>query len=109
MQILKKQDLTRHDVFEFMKGQLDRTHWLEDSIYLTEETLEETKLVDVLTLTLKNFNYYGPTEVTEEDWCIIKQTVNESNCEITKQLVIHIDKWTEECFISHSCFTICGI
>lgn len=108
MMIIKKQDLTRHDVFEFMKGRLDRTHWKEDSIYLTEEALGETELLDFLTLTLKNFNYYGPTEVTEEEWSIIKRNVSESNSAITKQLVFEIDEWAKECFKAHSFFTICG-
>lgn len=109
MMILKKQDLISHDVFEFMQGRLSDTHWLEDSIYLTEETIVKTKLVDFLTLTLTNFNYYGPTEVTEEDWNNIKHNVSASNSEITKQLVFEIDEWAKKSFKSHSCFTICGI
>lgn len=109
MKILKKQDLTSHDVFEFMQGQLNDSHWQDDSIYLTEEILAETKLVDFLELTLKNFNYFGPTEVTEEDWNKLKRNINASSSEITKQLVYEIDEWTKECFKVHTCFTICGI
>ncbi|MMZ65845.1 hypothetical protein FRY98_12750 [Paenibacillus faecis] len=109
MGILKKKDLTSHDVFEFMQGRLSGTHWLEDSIYLTEETIAETQLVDYLTLTLRDFNYYGPTEVTQEEWNQIMQNVNASNSEIAKQLVNEIDEWAKNCFKSHSCFTICGI
>lgn len=107
--IISKQDLTRRDVIEIMKGRLDRTHWKEDSIYLAEEDLGKTELLAYLTATLKDFNYYGPTEVTEEDWNIIKRNVNESNSEITKQLVHEIEEWAKECFNSHSIFTICGV
>lgn len=57
MPVLMKQDLTRHDVFEWMRGPLGHTHWLEDSIYMTEETLAESKLLEVLTATLPEFNY----------------------------------------------------
>lgn len=32
MPILKKHDLTRHDVFELMQGLLKEPHWLEDYI-----------------------------------------------------------------------------
>ncbi|AZK47552.1 hypothetical protein [Paenibacillus lentus] len=109
MKILNKQELTRSDVFEFMQGQLANIHWKNDSIYLTEETLAETKLVDFLYLTFKDFNYYGPTEVTEEDWNQLKRNINTSNSEITKQIVNEIDEWTKECFKIHTCFTICGI
>jgi hypothetical protein len=93
MGILKKQDITGHDVFEFMRGRLDGTHWHEDSIYLTEETLAEAKLIDFFNLTLQNFNYYGPTEVSKNEWEVIKDSIKNSDIELAKQLVDEIDTW----------------
>ncbi len=66
MKILKKEDLTSHDVFEFMRGPLMDTHWHGDSIYLTEDALADSGLADFFYLTLANFNYYGPNEITKE-------------------------------------------
>lgn len=109
MLTLKKHELKGHDVFEFMQGHLVRDHWKDSSIYLTEEVLGETELVEVFTNSLVNFNYYGPTEVRKTEWETIKQIVLSSKSMATKQLLIEIDEWANECFKNHSCFTICGI
>lgn len=109
MSILKKHDLTGHDVFEFMRGPLEHTHWLEDSIYMTEETLAESKLLEVLTATLPEFNYYGPTVVTKEMWEIIKQHASVYHSKSLRELVDEIDVWAVECFKEQECFTICGV
>ena len=107
MRVLKTHDLTGHDVFEFMQGQLADTHWKEDSIYLTEEAIAE--LVEYLYLSFKNFNYYGPTEVTEEMWEFFKLNAAASDSDDCKQFVHEVDQWAQECFKTHACFTICGI
>ncbi|WP_339301588.1 hypothetical protein MKY92_15155 [Paenibacillus sp. FSL R5-0623] len=109
MLILKKNELTGHDVFEFMQGQLNRTHWLESSIYMTEEVIGETGFVEVLTTTLVDFNYYGPTEVRKNDWENIKQIVLSSDSISMKQLLTEIDEWAIVCFKNYPCFTICGV
>ncbi|MEC0124578.1 hypothetical protein [Paenibacillus pabuli] len=108
---LKKHELKGHDVFEFMQGELDE-HWLESSIYITEEVFAQTELIDVFTDTLVNFNYYGPTEVNEAEWENIKQIVltsKSSKEKASKQLLAEIDEWANECFKKYSCFTICGM
>lgn len=109
MKILKKEDLTSHDVFEFMRGPLMDTHWHEDSIYLTEDALADSGLADFFYSTLTNFNYYGPNEITQENWSLIKSNINNSNGELAKQLVNEIDIWARSCFQSYPCFTVCGI
>ncbi|UHA71770.1 hypothetical protein [Paenibacillus sp. 481] len=106
---LKKHELKGHDVFEIMRGKLKEAHWLESSIFITDECFENTELGDVLTELLDHFNYYGPTEVNRSDWENIKKTVYCSSSEITKQLVSEIDEWAEECFELEPCFTICGV
>lgn len=105
---LKKHELEGHDVFEIMKGTL-KEHWLEDSIYITEECFMETEMKDVLDKVTQRFNYLGPTEISLSDWELIKNEVYSNRSETTKQLVSEIDEWAKECFKSESCFTICGI
>ncbi|MBP2110287.1 hypothetical protein J2Z70_000426 [Paenibacillus silagei] len=105
---LTKNELTGHDVFELMQGRLIKSHWLDSSIFITEECLGETGLVEVLIHSLGDFNYYGPTEVSSSDWQIIRQIVYSSKSALTQQLVSEIDNWTKDCFENSTCFTICG-
>lgn len=109
MLTLKKVELQGHDVFELMQGHLQDSHWLDSSIYLTEEVINKTEFVKVCTHCLVNFNYYGPTEVNQAEWKHMKQMADSSVSESTKQLIAEIDIWAIECFENHSCFTICGI
>ncbi|SDM15979.1 hypothetical protein SAMN05428961_110110 [Paenibacillus sp. OK060] len=109
MLILKKDELSGHDVFEFMQGQLNKTHWLESSIYLTEEVIGKTGFVEVLANNLVNFNYFGPTEVGKTDWGNIKRIVLSSDSVQMKQLLTEIDEWANVCFKKYPCFTICGL
>jgi len=92
-----------------MQGKLKKEHWLESSIFITEDCFNSTELGGVLSKVVHGFNYYGPTEITMSDWINIKKEVFSSCSEITKQLVSEIDEWAEECFKHESCFTICGL
>lgn len=108
MQTLRKQDLSGHDVFEFMQGEYNDIHWNEDSIYLTEDTLSQTELLAALTGSLEHFNYYGPTEVSKEDWNTIKEKLDVTTSKDTKSLISEIDDWASECFKGQLYFTILG-
>ena len=44
MNLLTKNKLTEHDVFEFMKGTFSGTHWLEDSLYIPEDLFQQMEL-----------------------------------------------------------------
>lgn len=44
MNVLTKNKLTEHDVFEFMKGTFSGTHWLEDSLYIPEDLFQQMEL-----------------------------------------------------------------
>lgn len=109
MLTLKKHELTGHDVFELVQGRLQNEHWLESSIYITDECFGSTDLGDILLKTLGNFNYYGPTEVRKAEWEAVKREVQATGSEITRQLAAEIDPWAEACFKNDICFTICGI
>ncbi|WP_310144636.1 hypothetical protein [Paenibacillus amylolyticus] len=106
---LQKTELQGHDVFELMQGRLQDTHWLESSVYLTEEVINETEFVKLCTHCLVNFNYYGPTEVNRAEWQQMKQMAESSESVRTRQLIAEMDAWAIVCFQNHSCFTICGI
>jgi len=63
MLTLRKHELPGRDVFEIMKGKYREAHWLDDSIYLTEDVLMQTELKDLLEQTVP-FNYTGPRKST---------------------------------------------
>jgi len=109
MLVLKKQDLTGRDVFEFKKGRYDGLHWNEDSIYVTEEMFAEAGLLQWFIRAFGFFHYYGPTEVTEREWKTFKSIVDECGSDLARQLVREIDEWAATCFKVHDRFTICGI
>lgn len=54
-------------------------------------------------------NYFGPTEITEQNWNRIKKAAYLSNSEIAKIVISEIDDWAKDCFQTEICFTICGI
>lgn len=109
MLCLKKEQLTGHDVFEFMKGRLVENHWLESSIYLTEDLFQQAELGNILTSSIINFNYYGSTIITESDWKKIKEKAFSIKSETTNTVIKEIDEWAKDCFLSENCFTICGV
>lgn len=105
---LTKNDLTGHDVFEFMTGVYAGTHWLEDSLYISEDLFQELELKKIFDLSLKSFSYFGITIVTQNEWENTKKVATQDfplSCEIIKE----IDDWAKVCFEKSNCFTICGI
>jgi hypothetical protein len=106
MLTLRKHELPGRDVFEIMKGKYREAHWLDDSIYLTEDVLMQTELKDLLEQTVP-FNYYGPTEIDRNAWESIRQKALTSS-DLTRQLIAEIDAWARKCFENETCFTICG-
>ncbi|MDF2921411.1 MAG: hypothetical protein K0R57_325 [Paenibacillaceae bacterium] len=108
MLTLRKHELEGHDVFEIMRGHEKESHWLDDSLYVTEECFGSSELTGMMTNAVAHFNYYGPTELNQADWEAIKRIAYSSTSEATKQLVREIDAWANECFKTERCFTVCG-
>ena len=52
MNLLTKNKLTEHDVFEFMKGTFSGTHWLEDSLYIPEDLFQQMELEKIFNICL---------------------------------------------------------
>lgn len=107
MLTLRKHELLGHDVYEIMQGELTDLHWLDSSIFMTEECLLITEFPNFIKKYV-SFNYYGPTEINKSDWEAIKHDANLSGSKTTKELIAEIDCWAIECFKNHPCFTICG-
>lgn len=97
--------------FEFQIG-LHRgdmgEHWLESSIYLYDEVFEELGLYSVFATATPQFDYYGITVVTSEQWQRVKSIAQVVKGEILVA-INELDEWVAKCFESEKVFTICGI
>ena len=108
MCVLRKKDLIGHDVFELMRGSFENLHWLEDSLYITEDVFQKLELDVLFRTCLDEFSYFGVTVVTRTDWDRIKNTANHSFPCCSKVLA-KIDQWARVGFQTEECFTVCGI
>ena len=72
MNVLTKNKLTEHDVFEFMKGTFSGTHWLEDSLYIPEDLFQQMELEKIFNICLNHFSYFGVTTVIPSEWNNVK-------------------------------------
>ena len=107
MNLLTKNQLTEHDVFEFMKGTFSGTHWLEDSLYIPEDLFQQMELEKIFNICLNHFSYFGVTTVIPSEWNNVKQvTKKDFPCSFK---IAEIDNWVQVCFETEECFTICGI
>lgn len=98
--------------FEFQKGKpkgLGRNRfWKEDSILLHMDLFDQLNLFSVFNAALPDFDYYGETTVTADQYEVLKATGFAQGDEIAK-LFLELDIWVTECFKTESCFTIQGI
>jgi len=94
--------------FEFQKGKYSGKHWLEDSICLYEDIFAEMNLYELFSKAIPRFNYFGPTEVTEEQWQIVLEIAHERGGK-QEEVILELIPWVDECFGVTDVFTICGI
>lgn len=96
--------------FEFQKGDyfIEENHWLESSLFVNEDIVNALNLGALFCKAIPNFNYYGPTKVTQEQWLAVKK-ISESMTFQIRNIIDEIDEWVQTCFLSDACFSICGI
>lgn len=93
--------------FEFQNGKYQGNHWLKDSLCLHADKFDEFGLYDLFSRSIKDFNYYGPTEVCKAQWmCLVKKSARN---EFWNDIITELMPWAEMCFEKYNCFTICGI
>ncbi len=95
------------DCFEFQKG-VHAHHWLEDSLCMEEDLFRELGLSRFFKEHLQQFDYFGVTEVTYEDWEELLEHAYERGGDIAK-VFEELEPWAEECFEEQDVFSICGI
>ena len=93
--------------FEFQNGKFQDKHWLKDSLYLHADVFDTYMLYYLLSDVIKEFDYYGPNEVSKEQWNILVKKSEEK--QQWDNIITELKAWVEECFQKYECFTICGI
>ena len=96
--------------FEFQKGNhfSSEKHWLEDSLFIDEDRVNELDLGLLFYQVIPHFNYYGPTMVTKEQWLCVKSRSQTSTMELN-DVINEIDEWVQNCFLENTCFSILGV
>ena len=82
--------------------------WKEDSLLLHMDLFNRLNLPSVFITALPDFDYYGETTVTVDQYEALKATALAQGGEIA-ELFSEFDVWAAECFKVESCFTIQGI
>lgn len=95
--------------FEFQKGDFrDEKHWLEDSVMLDAEVFDRLGMLRIFQHAVPDFNYYGPTQVTAQEYQQLKLRGLAAGGEIA-EVIRELDPWAEAALQSHGCFSILGI
>ncbi len=96
------------EYFEFQKGQYHDKCWLPDSISISAALWDKYNLSDLIGSVVKNFDYYGITTVTKEQWAEIVK-ISQESWTIQNKIIAEALPWVNECFKEYDVFTILGL
>ena len=94
--------------FEFQKGCYNNKCWLADSISISDSLWDEYRLSDLIACVIKDFDYYGTTTVTKNQWNEIIKLSQKSGT-IWEEVIAEAIPWVSECFKMFDVFTILGM
>ena len=94
--------------FEFQRGRFRGKHWLDRSVFLDGDLFNSLKLWDIFAQALPDFNYYGTTTVTPAQYEKLNALALQRGGD-TAALIRELDHWVQDCFLTETVFTICGI
>lgn len=95
---------------EFFKGKWDgKTFWKEDSLSIHDNTLYENKgFVDAIMKVIPNYDPFGETEISYDEWKRIGQSIAEEDTS-SLELYSEANEWVEDVLQEYGCFTILGL
>ena len=93
--------------FEFQKGSHKGKHWLEDSISIHDDLLSD-EIYQVFMAAISQFDPFGITEVTKEQWRQMKSKAEAVGGEALVAIT-ELEDLIVKCFEEEEVFTICGI
>lgn len=92
--------------FEFQRGRNPGRFWRTSSIYMEDEVFDRLNLPELFAGALPDFDYYGETEVTPEQWDRIKTGAGRMGPQ-TRAAISELDGWAQDCFCTGACFPGC--
>lgn len=108
--ITEEERRERHSTcfLEFQRGEYDGSCWRTDSLCLDDDIFNAMKLYGLFKSAIADFDHWGITEVTEEQWRELKKTFDEKGGEYA-ELISELDPWAQDNFSEHMVFTVFGI
>ena len=93
--------------FEFQKGHYT-TCWCENSINIRTWLWDEYEMSGLIRQVIKDFDYYGITEVTKKQWNRLVELSKATSAK-AEPILMEAASWAEECFKENEVFTIIGM
>ena len=93
--------------FEFQKGHYT-TCWCENSINICTWLWDEYEMSGLIRQVIKDFDYYGITEVTKKQWNRLVELSKATSAK-AEPILMEAASWAEECFKENEVFTIIGM
>lgn len=94
--------------FEFQRGRNPGRFWRTSSIYMEDEVFDRLNLPELFAGALPDFDYYGETEVTPEQWDRIKTGAERMGPQ-TRAAISELDGWAQACFAQEPVFRVLGL
>lgn len=94
--------------FEFQKGPYHDKCWRNDSINISDALWEKYDLSDLILRVNGNFDYYGITEITKNQWNEIVELSRKSEG-VWGKIIAEAVPWAEECFHDYDVISIIGM
>lgn len=104
---IKPQDREGTVYHEFYRGKWKEDFWNKNSICIDDDDMTG-RFVELIKKFVPNYDYFGITEITFEQWQQIKNEGLLTNDE-TADIITQAESWIEETFKEHKVFTILGI
>ena len=92
--------------FEFQKGTYSGKCWLDDSMLLDADLFDEYHLSKLFKAVLPDFDYYGTTVFTREDWLRICGNAKNTAAE---ELLNELSPWIDDCFNEYDTVSLLGL
>lgn len=94
--------------FEFQKGYYHDQYWLQDSINISDDLWDEFNLSELIGNVNKDFNYYGITVITKNQWNKIINNSQKTDS-AWKDVIAEAIPWVNDCFEKNEVFSIIGM
>ena len=93
---------------EFQEGRFHDKCWLDTSINISDDLWDEYHVSDLILEVVPEFDFYGMTVITKEQWEHIAAKSQTEQC-TCKEILAEAIPWVKNCFEANDVFTILGL